>query len=529
MRRFVIMLIVLLCLFSIGIVVYAQESTAEAENPEIATQEVEPQDTETTEVTAQDAEAQAVVHVVVAGENLYRISLRYGVTIAALVQTNNISNPNLIFVGQRITISGSSTEPPPPTPEPEPDPTAEPTEPPSDGDAVVYIVQRGDTLSAIARRYGTSYLTIAANNGISNPNLIYVGQKLTIYGTPPTEPPATDEPPATEPPATDEPPVTDEPPATDEPITGFNLGGHVTDASYPRVDDMRRAGMTWTKRQIRWSQGMDITTIQNEINIAHEGNFRILLSVVGTNPQEIAANPAQYYQDFGAFLGQLAASGADAIEVWNEPNIDREWPAGLIGGAQYTQMLSAAYQIIKANNPNTFVISAAPAPTGGLNNTSTGGYNDDQFLRDMANAGAAQFMDCVGIHYNVGTTPPSQSWGAPVDSHTHYTWYYQPMVNLYTDIFPSRPLCFTEIGYLSGEGYPQIPENFRWASGNTVAEQAQWLAEAAVLARDSRTVRLFIVWNVDSTVYTDDPQAGYAIVRPDGSCPACDTLGAIFN
>jgi Glycoside Hydrolase Family 113 len=148
----------------------------------------------------------------------------------------------------------------------------------------------------------------------------------------------------------------------------------------------------------------------------------------------------------------------------------------------------------------------------------------------MAQAGAANFMDCVGIHYNAGAVPPSATSGAPVGSATHYSWYYPSMVNLYSSIFPSRPLCFTEIGYVSSDGYSSLPGNFSWAAGNSVQEQAEWLAQAAVQARNSGRVRLFIVWNVDSNVYLpDDPQAGYAIVRPDGTCPACNTLGANFG
>ena len=48
-------------------------------------------------------------------------------------------------------------------------------------------------------------------------------------------------------------------------------------------------------------------------------------------------------------------------------------------------------------------------------------------------------------------------------------------------------------------------------------------------ATSSGRVRLMIVFNVDFTQYGDDPQAGYAIVRPDGSCPACDTLRAVMG
>ena len=47
----------------------------------------------------------------------------------------------------------------------------------------VYTVKSGDTLSAIARKYNTTYQKLAAYNGIANPNLIYVGQKIKIPGT----------------------------------------------------------------------------------------------------------------------------------------------------------------------------------------------------------------------------------------------------------------------------------------------------------------------------------------------------------
>lgn len=45
---------------------------------------------------------------------------------------------------------------------------------------ITYTVKRGDTLSAIAKKYGTTVKAIAAENGIKNVNLIYVGQKLKI-------------------------------------------------------------------------------------------------------------------------------------------------------------------------------------------------------------------------------------------------------------------------------------------------------------------------------------------------------------
>ena len=108
----------------------------------------------------------AIVHIVQRGENLYRIALRYGTTFRALAAANGIANPNHIYVGQRLTIPGGGSSSPPPS------------SPPASGQ--VYTVRRGDTLSAIAVRYGVNMWTLAQLNGIRNPSLIYVGQVLRI-------------------------------------------------------------------------------------------------------------------------------------------------------------------------------------------------------------------------------------------------------------------------------------------------------------------------------------------------------------
>ena len=103
------------------------------------------------------------------------------------------------------------------------------------------------------------------------------------------------------------------------------------------------------------------------------------------------------------------------------------------------------------------------------------------------------------------------------------------MMTLYRQIFPSKPLCFTELGYLTGEGIGALPGGFAWASGTSLAEHANWLAGAVNVTRGSGYVRLMIVWNVDSTLFAADPQGGYAIVRPGGGCPACVTLASAMG
>jgi len=103
---------------------------------------------------------QETVHIVQRGENLFRIALRYGTTVQAIANRNNIVNPSLIWVGQKLTI-----------------PTGGETSPPSSN---IHVVQPGENLYRIALRYGTTPWAIAVANGLSSTHYIYVGQRLRI-------------------------------------------------------------------------------------------------------------------------------------------------------------------------------------------------------------------------------------------------------------------------------------------------------------------------------------------------------------
>ncbi len=121
----------------------------------------------------------ATSYTVRSGDTMSGIAARHGVTLAALVAANrHITNANLIYPGQKLTIPGKRpANPTTPTPAPTTPPST-----PAPSTTTKYTVQPGDTLSGIGARFGVSYQSIAQANGITNPNRIYPGQVLTIPG-----------------------------------------------------------------------------------------------------------------------------------------------------------------------------------------------------------------------------------------------------------------------------------------------------------------------------------------------------------
>jgi murein DD-endopeptidase MepM/ murein hydrolase activator NlpD len=105
--------------------------------------------------------ASDVTHEVRAGETLTAIAMRYGVSVDEIARANGLADPNRIYVGQVLVIPRRDT---------------------ASGDQV-HVVQVGETLSAIARRYNTTVDAIVSANGLANRDSIFAGQQLLIPGT----------------------------------------------------------------------------------------------------------------------------------------------------------------------------------------------------------------------------------------------------------------------------------------------------------------------------------------------------------
>ncbi|MGM8139087.1 LysM peptidoglycan-binding domain-containing protein, partial [Enterococcus italicus] len=113
----------------------------------------------------QTATTNTTTHTVKVGDTLNKIAATYQTTVANLVKTNGISNPNLIIVGQTLTVGGTSST------------TATSTSVSTTTNTTTgtYTVKSGDTVAKIAAAYGVSVSDIKSWNSLSNVNLILVG------------------------------------------------------------------------------------------------------------------------------------------------------------------------------------------------------------------------------------------------------------------------------------------------------------------------------------------------------------------
>ena len=116
-------------------------------------------------VAATHAEG-ATTYKVQSGDSLWSIANKYNMSVSKLKSLNNITS-NVIFPNQVLTVSGT---------------TSSSSSTTTSSNTTYYTVKSGDSLSSIAVKYGTSYQKIMSLNGLNN-YVIYPGQRLKVSGS----------------------------------------------------------------------------------------------------------------------------------------------------------------------------------------------------------------------------------------------------------------------------------------------------------------------------------------------------------
>jgi hypothetical protein len=285
-------------------------------------------------------------------------------------------------------------------------------------------------------------------------------------------------------------------------------------ATIGRLKDL---GFRWVKFQLAWKhfEGTrgDRNFPEDVINALHDNGLQILASIV--KAPDWARNPAFGFKeegppqnpgDYAAYVGAFAGRYCDrvqAIEVWNEQNLDREWGHEPLDAGRYVQLLAAAYNAIKAACPKMIVVSGAPTPTGA---NPPAAIRDTTYLRQMYQAGLARWSDAIGVHPSGYGNPPDVSvrdfragtYGRP--SHVNdSSFYFRDTMEEYWAImrqFGDSGTCLwpTEFGWAS-TGSPR--PNYEYAVYNSEQAQGDYIARAFDMMRGWGFVGPAFLWNLN--------------------------------
>jgi polysaccharide biosynthesis protein PslG len=189
------------------------------------------------------------------------------------------------------------------------------------------------------------------------------------------------------------------------------------------LNKLREANFTWQKTlfqwreiepakgQYRWTEADRVIRASKDAGIKVIG--RLDFQPVWARADRAHNGPPDNYADFGEFVYALVSryrAGSEigqlhAIQVWNEPNLGREWANQPIGPA-HMRLLKVAYEAAKKADPSIVVISGGLSPTGWNDDTAR---PDDAYLQWLYAAGAKPYFDVLGAHGPGFKAPPSVS------------------------------------------------------------------------------------------------------------------------
>ena len=317
--------------------------------------------------------------------------------------------------------------------------------------------------------------------------------------------------------------------------------------------------VSWIKMQAAWkwlqpdSPGQfdqNFRLFQLHVQEADKRGFKVLLSIAKAphwtrninRSEDGPPDDLNQLTAFTALLLEKVGPYIDAIEIWNEPNLRREWTGGLsFNGAGYMQLFRAVYNAVRAYSPSMTVITAGLAPTGSTANVSV---DDRAFLQQMYQAGLAGYADAViGIH--------PYSWGNPpdflcCDNIAGQGWDDRPQFFFRQNIEDYRRIIAahgddarmwaTEFGWATWQDYPsQAPDI--WMSYNSPIDQMNYTLRAFQIGQARQDIEVMILWNLsyanETIIQQSSELAGYSLLYPsfdgNGSLRQRPLYGALAN
>ncbi len=304
----------------------------------------------------------------------------------------------------------------------------------------------------------------------------------------------------------------------------------------------------WVKQSFAWR---DIETLEkgkydwwrpdNIVQAVEEAGLQLLVRIdrqpfwsQAPGSPIMENSPPADYQDFSDFCSVLAErykGRIAAYQVWNEPNLSREWGEEPPNPEEYTSLLRGCYQAIKAADPQAIVVSAGLAPTG------TGlplAMPDTDYLRGLYEAGASEFFDVLGVNapgYKASPeTAPEEGENNP--EYGGGRWFvFRHVEDLRTIMEEEgdghKQVAILEMGWTTDSVNP----TYAWHAVSE-EQQADYLVRAYRYARENWNPWIGLMVTIYIADYDWTPEVNeqwwWSITLPDGSLrPAYKALQAM--
>ena len=305
----------------------------------------------------------------------------------------------------------------------------------------------------------------------------------------------------------------------------------------------------WVKVQVSWKlheprPGEYSEELFGELDRLVAGangqGVKVLLSVSKapewSRPTTEMDGPPSDYGQFEGFMRYLAtryAGQVAAYELWNEPNLQREWNGTPLSAADFVELMRHGAAGVGAADPAALIISGAPATTG--INDGVNAIDDLVYFGAMLAAGAAEFVDGAGVHpYGWANPPDARAADATQVSSSHNnhpSFFFADTLADYRAMLvaagaDSLPLWPTEFGWGSFEGLvtdtgepASPPAGSEFMADNSEWEQAVYTLRAYELAHGWDWVGPMFLWNLNFTkaLGPEFQEVGYSLLRFDES------------
>ncbi len=316
---------------------------------------------------------------------------------------------------------------------------------------------------------------------------------------------------------------------------------------------LRELGVGWVKVQVSWKiyqpepdrlDDYRFGELDQLVEAAADNDIDVMLSIAKapewSRPTTEQDGPPGDPTLFQAFMNLLAArykGQVAAYELWNEPNLQREWYGMPLSAPALVGLIQAGAAGVRAADSEAILISAAPATTG-INDGITA-IDDRVYLGQMIASGVTDHVDAIGAHPYGWANPPSSSAANPdpvSPSHNnHPSFFFADTLRDYRQLLDAAgqietPIWVTEFGWGSYDGLnASPPPGVEYMGAVNEEQQAAYTIEAYKMAQDWPGIGPLILWNLNfaPTFGSDFVESSYSLFRPDGSArPVFDSLSS---